>query len=181
MTKDKIYTISVLRANLAAFLFSIPIIILSVLGYSLFWPLIDLFSAIDFILVWVILVVVFGVIFHEFLHGITWSLFAKNGWKSIQFGLKWSSLTPYCHCKEPLLKWHYTLGTAMPFIIMGVMPIVLSIILGNGVLLIIGILFGISAGGDILGLWMLRKANKEDWVQDHPSEIGFIIIGKLID
>lgn len=176
MNSENTYTVSVLRANLAALLFSIPIITFSTLAFLLLWPLETLSIAIDFVLLWTIPIIILGVLAHEFLHGVTWSAFAKKGWKSIQFGIKWSSLTPYCHCKEPLLKLHYTIGTAMPFIIMSIIPIVLSVALGNGVLLIIGILFGMSAGGDLLGLWMLRKADTKDWIQDHPDEIGFIII-----
>ena len=37
-------------------------------------------------------------ILHEFIHGITWSLFAKDHFHSIDFGIIWSSFSPYCTC-----------------------------------------------------------------------------------
>ena len=58
------------------------------------------------------------VILHEFIHGITWCLFAKNHFHSIDFGIIWSSIAPYCTCSEPLKKWQYLLGTAMPTLVL---------------------------------------------------------------
>ena len=58
-------------------------------------------------------------ILHELIHGITWSLFTKNHFHSIDFGFIWSSFSPYCTCSEPLEKWQYLLGTAMPTLVLG--------------------------------------------------------------
>jgi hypothetical protein len=177
MLNEKEYTVSVLRANLAALIFCIPIIVLSVFTFIFFWSWKVIFNALDVGLVYVILVIVPGVFMHEFLHGFTWSIFAKKGWRSIVFGFKWESLTPYCHCKEPLKKRHYLLGTSVPFLLMGLIPIVFSIMIGSGIVLLIGLLFCISAGGDIYGVWMLRNARRNNWIQDHPDQIGFIVLG----
>ena len=46
---------------------------------------------------------IIGIVVHELIHGLTWACFAKNGWKSISFGVWWKVLTPYCHCNEPCL------------------------------------------------------------------------------
>ncbi len=48
---------------------------------------------------------------HELLHGLGWSRYAKNGWKSIKFGVNWKFFTPYCHCNEPLQLNHYRIGS----------------------------------------------------------------------
>lgn len=176
MLNQKEYTISVLRANLAALIISIPIIILSVFIFIMIWPWEVIYNALDVKLVYLLLIIVPGVFLHEFLHGFIWSLYAKKGWRSIKFGLKWSNLTPYCHCKEPLLKSPYLLGTAMPFLLMGLIPIIVSFFLGSGIILLLGILFSISAGADLYGIWMLRKAKSGNLIQDHPDEIGFIIL-----
>lgn len=58
-------------------------------------------------------------ILHELIHGITWGIFAKNHFHSIDFGIIWSSFAPYCTCSEPLKKWQYLLGTAMPTLVLG--------------------------------------------------------------
>ncbi|MFC2096196.1 DUF3267 domain-containing protein [Bacteroidota bacterium] len=120
-----------------------------------------------------IYVIIFGIIIHELLHGITWSLFTKKGFKSIKFGL--NGLTPYCHCKEPLKVKHYRLGGAMPLFIMGIIPSIIGLATANGLYLSIGIFFSWTAGGDIISLFMLRKFNKEELVSDHPEKMGFYI------
>ncbi|MEY8433888.1 DUF3267 domain-containing protein [Lachnospiraceae bacterium 48-42] len=59
------------------------------------------------------------IIVHELIHGITWAIFAKNHFHAIDFGIVWSTLSPYCTCFEPLKKWQYLLGTAMPTLVLG--------------------------------------------------------------
>ncbi|MBS3768246.1 MAG: DUF3267 domain-containing protein [Candidatus Cloacimonetes bacterium] len=122
--------------------------------------------------------IVAGIIVHEILHGITWAQFTDKGFKSIKFGVKWKMLAPYCHCKEPLLVKHYLLGTLMPVIVLGLIPAVLSLIMGSIGLLFIGIFFTMAASGDFLIAHLLRKENSEDLVQDHPSEVGCIVYRK---
>jgi hypothetical protein len=65
----------------------------------------------------VLIALTIGIILHE-LHGITWAKYTKDGFKSIRFGVLWKFLTPYCHCKEPLVK-HYIIGGIMPAIVLG--------------------------------------------------------------
>lgn len=68
-------------------------------------PLPEIFSSsldiIKFLLGSFILLVVFiaGAGLHELIHGITWSIFLENVFKSIKFGVLWKTLTPYCHSK----------------------------------------------------------------------------------
>lgn len=121
------------------------------------------------------LVLIAGALFHELLHGLTWAIFAKKGWKAISFGIKWEYITPYCHCDEPLSKRNFTLGALMPFIVMGLIPVIVSYFNGSFRLWFFGFFFSVAAGGDIIATWMLRKVKKDEMVLDHPSELGFIV------
>lgn len=125
------------------------------------------------VLVFVILVS--GIVAHELIHGITWACFAKHGFRSIRFGVIWAMLTPYCHCKEPLIIRHYRLGALTPLIILGILPLLLAYPLRSVPLLLWGIIFITSAAGDILIVWKLRKEPASLLVQDHPKEAGCII------
>ncbi|RNC65872.1 DUF3267 domain-containing protein [Proteiniphilum sp. X52] len=118
------------------------------------------------------LLLVVGIIIHELIHGFFFGLFAKNGFKSIRFGVMWQTLTPYCHCKEPLKIKHYFLGALMPALLLGVVPVVISLFNGSGLLLILGVFFTGAAAGDFMVVWILRKEHPETYVQDHPSEAG---------
>ena len=123
----------------------------------------------------VVAIFLLGAVVHEFLHGITWSLFASKGWKSISFGVKWEYLTPYCHCSEPLKKSHFIYGAIMPCLILGLFPVIFSYFNGNFKLWFFGFFFTVAASGDLIAIWMLRKVSKDKMIQDHPDEMGFYV------
>ena len=88
-------------------------------------------------------------ILHELIHGITWSIFAKNHFHSIDFGFIWSSFSPYCTCSEPLEKWQYLLGTAMPTLVLGGGAAVVSVMTNQLLLFILAEFMIILGGGDV--------------------------------
>jgi len=118
---------------------------------------------------------VLGIIAHELIHGITWALFAKKGFKSISFGVAWKYMSPYCHCNEPLLVKHYLLGAIMPGVALGVVPSILALFTGNIFLFLFGITFSVAATGDLMMVNLLRKEKMTNLVQDHPSKVGCYI------
>ena len=73
------------------------------------------------------LVLLLGIIVHEFIHGVFFSIFASKGFKSIKFGILWKMLTPYCHCREPLKIKQYIIALLAPLIILGIAPAVISL------------------------------------------------------
>ena len=87
-------------------------------------------------------------------------------------------MTPYCHCKEPLKVKHYIIGAITPAIFLGFIPSVLAIVIGNIGILIFGVFFTMAACGDFLVINLIRRGNKDDLVQDHPSEAGCFIYRK---
>ncbi len=120
-------------------------------------------------------------ILHELIHGITWSLFAKNHFHSIDFGFIWSSFSPYCTCSEPLEKWQYLLGTAMPTLVLGGGAAVVSVMTNQLLLFILAEFMIISGGGDFLIILksMLYHTDKQESVYcDHPYECGFVVFEK---
>lgn len=126
-----------------------------------------------------ILLLVAGMVIHELIHGLFFGLFAKNGFKSIRFGVMWQMLTPYCHCKEPLKIAHYFLGALMPALLLGLVPVIVSLFNASVLLLILGVIFIGAAAGDFMVVWMLRKEHPETYVQDHPSEVGCFVYRKI--
>lgn len=125
-----------------------------------------------------VLLFIAGIVVHELIHGFFFGLFAKNGFKSIRFGVMWQMLTPYCHCKEPLKIKHYFLGALMPALLLGIIPAMISLFNGSGMMLLFGILFTGAAAGDFMIVWVLRKEYPETYVQDHPSEVGCFVYKK---
>lgn len=185
--KEKL-TIDLVWANVFGILILIPTGLIFGLPFYLIWrPQIDIKQFLDsagpqgaglgFLLIFGILIL--GILLHELIHGITWAKFAKEGFKSIKFGILWKMLTPYCHCKEALKVRHYIIGAITPAIIMGIVPSIIAIMIGSFELLIFGMFFTMAAGGDFLIINLIRKENNSDLVQDHPSEAGCYIYRKI--
>ena len=174
------YTMGIGKANLFAFFLIIPITAVFLIPYLLIWDFNDVEIGRRQLMNFFFLVLVVGIVVHELLHGVGWALYAKKGFQSIRFGVNWKFLTPYCHCKEPLRVKHYVVGGALPLVVMGIIPSLTAIIIGNGFLLCFGIFFSWAAGGDIISLFMLRKINRETFVYDHPDKLGFYIKNEQI-
>ena len=187
--KKELLTFDLMKANLYAIFSFIPVLILYGIPFVLLWQ--NTFSKValknfidEFTLgIWgnfvsILLVMTIGIIAHELIHGITWAMYTKNGFKSIKFGVLWKVLTPYCHCSEPLKVKHYITGAIMPAIILGFLPFVYSLFTGNALWLFFGIFFTMSAVGDFLIVNLVRKENMNSLVLDHPSEVGCYVFRK---
>ena len=120
-----------------------------------------------------------GIAVHELIHGIAWAIFAKNGFKSMKFGVMWKLLTPYCHCKDALKVKEYIFGAIAPAILLGILPAIVAIFNGSISLLIFGMFFTMAACGDFLIINLIRKENWDDLVEDHPTEAGCYIYRKI--
>lgn len=126
--------------------------------------------------IFALLLILTGIIVHELLHGLVFAIYSKNGIKSIRFGIMWRAFSPYCHGKEPLKVWQYRIGTLLPGIVLGVIPLLVSFFTGNLAFFGFGMLFTVTAMGDFLIIWMLRKYKSSQLVLDHPEKVGFYII-----
>jgi len=168
------YTMGMGEVNLIALAMIFPILAIILTPFILIWDYETFEMGMDRFMDNFLFYILGGVILHELLHGVTWGYFASKGFRSIKFGMKWKYLTPYCHCKEPLKVKHYKIGGGMPLIVMGIIPSIIGLILGNGEMLTIGIFFTWAAGGDIIALYMLRKLEGNSYISDHPHKMGFI-------
>lgn len=189
-SKD-LLTFDLAKLNRYGFLAFIPINLIYVLPYYLFWDetfsiegfknlglgkvLVEYAFGYSFSIVFIMLL---GIIIHELIHGITFSFFTKTGFKAIKFGVIWKMLTPYCHCTEPLKVKHYRIGGIMPAVILGFLPFIYSLLFGNLFCLIFAIFFTMAAIGDFYIIYLLRNENKNSMVLDHPSEVGCYIYRK---
>lgn len=121
------------------------------------------------------------IVLHELIHGITWGIFAKDHFHSIDFGFIRSSFTPYCTCSEPLKKWQYLFGVAMPTLILGFATAIAAVITDQLLLLFLAEIMLLSGGGDfliILKILLYRTDKKESVYCDHPYECGFVVFEK---
>ncbi|HRO83463.1 MAG TPA: DUF3267 domain-containing protein [Niabella sp.] len=176
--------IDIVKANNIGLKLLIPTILIYGLPFYLIWKdsisFKDMFSADSG---WVFLkwltIFLAGIVAHELVHGITWALYAKKGFRSIKFGILWKYITPYCHCKEPLQIRHYLIGAITPFIFVGLLPAVYAIITGSINWLLFGIFYTVGAVGDFLIIKLLLPEKRNDYALDHPSEAGCYVYRKI--
>lgn len=129
----------------------------------------------------VLILIVALVVLHELIHGLTWGSFAKNHFKSIDFGVIWSMLTPYCTCTEPLTRWQYLLGMLMPTLILGFGITAAACVLHSPFWWGLGELMILSGGGDFLVFYKLlfhKSRGTEEQYCDHPYECGGVVFEK---
>ena len=175
----KEYLIKITEANKFMRLLIIPIVLISMLPFGCIWGtdhlklFITNFYTTESLFYGIALI--FSIALHELIHGITWCYFTQNGWNSIKFGILWNSLTPYCHCKEPLTAHQYRMGLLMPTIVLGIIPTITAWIFGSVFLLVYGIIMIISGAGDLMIYRLIVKIRGNTKIKDHPTEIGVII------
>ncbi len=163
-------TISFWKANLYAIISVLPIFIILYFLYSFIWEEPAILFNYPYWLFYLI-----GVVIHELIHGFFAMKFSKQGMKSIKFGFAWKTLTPYCHCKEPLTARDYRIVLLSPLIILGIIPTIIGLIIGHNGIYGFGLLFILAAGGDLIIFWNLRNENKNKLVLDSPDKCGCII------
>lgn len=118
---------------------------------------------------------------HELIHGLVWSAFAKERFRSIGFGMMWSMFMPYCTCAEPMTKGQYLLGLLAPTLVLGVGLGLLSVATGSLGMCVLAALMLLGGGGDtLIALKVaLFKARKKDVLYlDHPCEPGVVLFQK---
>ena len=116
---------------------------------------------------------------HEGICGFVWGLFARRRWKAISFGIMWKTITPYCICSEPLKKWQYIMGKAMPALILCLGFIIAIAVTGSEAVFFLFMITMIVTGiGDLRNIWQAlayRSDGKETVYLDHPYEPGIVV------
>ena len=128
-------------------------------------------------LIFVVIVVVL-IVLHELIHGVCWSVFTPHHFRDIEFGIMRPSMTPYCVCLIPLKREHHIFGTVMPLVVLGIIPMIVGIAVGNPDVLLIGVIMSVSAAGDILiikNLLAYKSSAREVVYMDHPTEAGGVV------
>lgn len=118
-----------------------------------------------------------GIVVHELIHGLTWMLVTHSGFSHLRFGFMTGAV--YCHIDVPMTKRAYVIGALMPLLLVGVVPYVISIIVGSWLLMLIAAIMIGSAMGDVMIVWTIRHEDADTLVYDHPSEGGCLVYRKI--
>ena len=169
-------SISLIWANM------LSIVILFVSGVLFAVPYMMQWGGFRFYSGWMwLLYLLFGLIMHEVVHGVTFALLIKDyRFKHIRFGFKWKYLMPFCHCDKPMKKADYVVGALMPLLLLGILPALSGICFHCFEGVLFGIVFSAVAAGDLMVVWKTRKISEESLIMDNPEEVGFIVYEKMV-
>lgn len=166
------------KANIYSFPIFIISITVTVLPYTFLWGKEKVYSEFsstsNFLLL--ILIFVVGIVLHELIHAISWVTFAKIPFSKIKFGFNVRSLSPYAHCGEAVTAKVYRIALLTPAIILGFIPITISYVSGSVWFFVTGLLFTVTACGDFLIFWLIRKVRNDQLVADHPERAGCCVV-----
>jgi hypothetical protein len=161
------------KANLLGVLVMIPLIAVILLPFGLLHGWLAATEGLAWLgghfLAFVIIFVA-SVILHEGLHALGWLVLGRVPWSEIRFGIK--TATPYAHTSAPMQARAYRLSAALPGLVLGAVPGVISWFTGSGLLMGYGALMLSAAAGDAVILWLIRDVEAGQRVQDHPTEAG---------
>jgi putative zincin peptidase len=174
MEKKRDLSISMARANILALFMSTPVILLQVAVFVLLHGVKNLEPSWNSVAL--LLLVLFGVVIHEWIHGISWVIFGHKPFSAIKYGFQWKTFTPYAHLTVPVEVNAYRIGAFMPGLILGFLPYVLSLVSGDGNLFWFGLAHTSAAGGDWLILWLIRNLKAGVQVEDHPTQAGCYVL-----
>ena len=168
-------TVSIVKANILACVTALPVAAAFCVAFFLLNRDISPFRSFvdNYLLIMAAMFV--SVPVHEFLHGCGWVLSCRKKWKSIQFGVMWDSLTPYCHCREAMGVMPYYVGLLMPLTGLGILPCILALVLKQPLLLWAGAYNVFVAGGDTTIAWIIVKyLGRDAKILDHPDQCGAV-------
>src|SRR5262249_55246294 len=150
-----------------------PVALLGV-AYTTRWGVASLAAGVYGLLdPWILgLAVLPGILAHELIHAAAWAAATHRPLSAMQLGVSWRSLTPYARPRAPLRVRAYRIGAAMPLLLLGVVPALAAIVLGAPRLMAWGLFFVLTAGGDLLVLWLIRRVPAHRLVEDYADRVG---------
>jgi hypothetical protein len=169
---QKILKLNFVELNVLTLLIAIPFMIPFLAAFRLFGNELNIERGTSFIAVIAFLALI---VVHELLHGIAFSHFASNGWKSVSFGFNVKYCCPYCNCLQPLKKKPMIICALLPTIVLGFGFGIAAVISGSSLLLLISCFNIAGGGGDlfiILKVLLYKTKCKDVLFIDHPYEIG---------
>lgn len=155
----------VMRKSLKVTLFSF-ILLLGLHSY---------FSGLRFsITLWTFFLFIIGylllIVLHEFFHLLGFHLFAKVPWKQMNVGVDLKQGIAYATTDKLMQNKPLRKALLLPFWMTGILPAIIGLSIGSGLLVILSSLLIGGAAGDFVMYKELKKMPHSAWIKDHPTK-----------
>lgn len=169
MKKYYKYELNIMSANiLSLVMLIIPIVILFIFK-------VDVIGCTALTTILFTMIVYF--IFHELLHGIGFSIFAKD-MKNIKFGITLEKGVLYALCQEKIGKTGILISLLLPLVILSFIVFPIGLLLDIPLLIFLSIVNFAGAIGDILMTFLIALAPKDVEYIDYTSDIGAYLVSE---
>jgi hypothetical protein len=111
---------------------------------------------------------------HEVIHRVGFMVFGSLGSKDVKTIFHGAMMIT--HPRDTANVGPFRLATALPLVLMGVIPAILGIALAVGWVMLYGALMVGSAMPDMLILWRLRSTPAKDRILFHKDRLGYEIL-----
>jgi hypothetical protein len=113
---------------------------------------------------------------HELLHGFAWHAFAGVPWQSISLQPTWRVMGFVARPNVAIPVPAFRAGTALPALVLGVIPVVLGLLTDSGLLVLWGQFFFLECFADLAVLFAIHDVPSLSWARDHPTRLGCVIL-----
>ena len=165
------YKLDLMMLNIFA---CVSIVILTIITY-IFTGSVDFITEIN---LFSFLMVFIWLGLHEILHGVGFLSLGKVKFKNVVFGVELEKGIFYCMCKEEVSKLNIIVAILFPFILIGVVPYIIGLIISNNLLVFLAI-FNIagSVADVIMGIDIMMMPNDIKYL-DLDDCSSFTILSK---
>ena len=122
-----------------------------------------------------LLLCIFYFISHELLHALGYIIHGAD-YKKLTFGVELEKGVFYCLCKQDISRKNILMSLVYPFVIIGIITYILSIVFNLPILLLLSILNISGAAGDILYFLFIIKLNKNVKFSELDDGMSFAIL-----
>ncbi len=174
--KKQLYKFDIAKINnLSLYTFLIAFLIGMIINFLLKKPLL-LTTKVYFDIILIIGIFVVGLTLHECIHAISAVIFGKVSFKEIKFGINLRQGMLYCHVNTPIKAQAYKVMLLLPAIITGLIPLIISMFLGNIFLVLVFSMLLCGGAGDFIMFMGISKLKGDTLVLDHAKAPAFYAV-----
>jgi|GEM_PF-1454203 len=115
-----------------------------------------------------------GYVLHEFLHMLTFSAVGFKPITYIKMGIRPTHLLPFLYPVYPLKAWAMRLGMLVPWLVVGVLPMLMGLETKTPELFFPGVFFSCFSSGDLAWFYTTWKVPMNAWMEINPNGFGCI-------
>lgn len=118
-------------------------------------------------------------IFHELLHSLAYVLYGAD-FKNITYGAHLEKGVLCCLCKQNISKKNILHSLLYPFVIIGVITLIIGIIINNPLMILLSLANISGCSGDLIMFYHLAKLQNYEFSEyDNPTSFGIYTIDDL--